>query len=129
VLGASALYTETGPFEPDVSVALPLIVVMTVTAAGFGILITATAMGTRRMKGPSWAVAGVPSGTVGQVRRPIEPVGSVYAAGEEWSARSADEQPIPRGAPVRVVRSDGLTVIVEPDPEAAMTTAEQATRA
>ena len=129
VLGASALYTQTGPFEPDVRVALPLIVVMTITAAAFGLLITATAIKTRRMKGPSWAVAGVPTGTVGQVRLPIEPVGSVYVAGEEWSARSADEQPIPRGTPVRVVRSDGLTVIVEPHPEAAMTTADQPTQA
>ena len=129
VLGASALYTQSGPFEPDVRVALPLIVVMTVTAAAFGVLITATAIRTRRMKGPSWAVAGVPSGSIGQVRRPIEPVGSVYVAGEEWSARSAGEQPIPRGAPVRVVRSDGLTVIVEPDPEIPVTIADQPTRA
>jgi len=38
----------------------------------------------------------------------------VYAAGEEWSARSADDRPLERGTPVRVVRQDGLTLIVEP---------------
>jgi membrane-bound serine protease (ClpP class) len=118
VLGASALYTQSGPFEPDVRVALPLLIVMTVTTAAFGALITIIAIKTRQMTGPSWALAGVPSGTVGQVRRPIDPLGSVYVAGEEWSARATGEEPIPRGTPVRVVRSEGLTVIVEPDPDA-----------
>jgi membrane-bound serine protease (ClpP class) len=118
VLGASALYTQSGPFEPDVRVALPLLIVMTVTTAAFGALITIVAIKTRQMTGPSWALAGVPSGTVGQVRRPIDPLGSVYVAGEEWSARATGEEPIPRGTPVRVVRSEGLTVIVEPDPDA-----------
>jgi membrane-bound ClpP family serine protease len=46
------------------------------------------------------------------------PIGSVYAVGEEWSARSADEAPLDRGTPVRVVGTDGLTVLVEPDPAA-----------
>jgi membrane-bound ClpP family serine protease len=112
------LYTQSGPFEPDVRVALPLLIVMTVTTAAFGALITIVAIKTRQMTGPSWALAGVPSGTVGQVRRPIDPLGSVYVAGEEWSARATGEEPIPRGTPVRVVRSEGLTVIVEPDPDA-----------
>jgi membrane-bound serine protease (ClpP class) len=129
VLGASALYTQSGPFEPDVRVAVPLLVVMTVTTAAFGALITITAIRTRAMKGPSWAVAGVRSGSVGQVRRPLEPLGSVYVAGEEWSARGVDDQPIARGTPVRVVLNDGLTVIVEPDPQAAMTTSDQPTQA
>jgi len=118
VLGASALYTQSGPFEPDVRVALPLLIVMTVTTAAFGALITIVAVKTRQMTGPSWALAGVPSGTLGQVRRPIDPLGSVYVAGEEWSARATGEEPIARGTPVRVVRSEGLTVIVEPDPDA-----------
>ena len=50
------------------------------------------------------------------VRRPLEPVGSIYVAGEEWSARTVDGQPLDRGRSVRVVRVDGLTAIVEPDP-------------
>jgi membrane-bound serine protease (ClpP class) len=129
VLGASALYTGTGPFEPDVRVALPLLAVMTATTAAFGALITVTAIRTRQMKGPSWAVSGVPAGTIGQVRRPLDPLGSVHVAGEEWSARSADDGPIPRGTPVRVVRSDGLTVIVEPDRDAATSMSDQPTRA
>jgi membrane-bound ClpP family serine protease len=54
------------------------------------------------------------SGTHAEVRRPLEPTGSVYAAGEEWTARSADDRPLERGTPVRVVRQDGLTLVVEP---------------
>ena len=53
-------------------------------------------------------------GEVGKVARPIDPVGSVLAIGEEWTARSVDGRAIPRGVPVRVVRQDGLTVYVEP---------------
>ena len=117
VLGASALYTESGPFEPDVRVALPLIVVMTVTSAAFAVLITITAIRTRRMPAPAMtSPAQVAAGTVGEVRRPLEPFGSIYADGEEWTARAIDDQPLPRGAAVRVVRTDGLTVVVEPEP-------------
>ena len=38
---------------------------------------------------------------------------------EEWSARTADQRPLPRGTPVRVIRQDGLIVLVEPLPGAA----------
>jgi len=48
------------------------------------------------------------------VRTPLAPTGTVYAGGEEWSARAADEQVLQRGTPVRIVRQDGLTLIVEP---------------
>jgi membrane-bound serine protease (ClpP class) len=119
-LGASALYTEpTSPFEPDVSVALPLIVTMTVTIALFMGLALVTVVRSRRraaLAPPAYGAggAGVPPGTVGEVRRPLAPIGSVYAAGEEWSARTVDDRPLDRGTPVRVVRDEGLTLIVEP---------------
>jgi membrane-bound serine protease (ClpP class) len=129
VLGASALYTQTGPFEPDVRVALPLVIVMTVTTAVFGVLITITAIRTRQMAGPAFAMAGVPTGSLGEVRRPLEPIGSVYVEGEEWSARTADERSLPRGTLVRVLRRDGVTVVVEPETHAASSIAEQASRA
>src|SRR3972149_3882549 len=45
---------------------------------------------------------------------PRLPVGTVYVAGEEWSARAAGERPLQRGTPVRVIRQEGLTVVVEP---------------
>lgn len=116
-LGASALYTEPGdPFGPIVSVATPLVVVMTVTAGVFAALITVTAIRTRRMAGSTGLIGvAVRSGTPGIVRRPLEPLGSVHIAGEEWTARSVDDRPIERGTPVKVVAVDGLTVLVEPD--------------
>jgi membrane-bound ClpP family serine protease len=53
-------------------------------------------------------------GTVAEVRRPLSPIGSVYAAGEEWTARTDAGAVLDRGTPVRVVRQDGLVLVVEP---------------
>jgi membrane-bound serine protease (ClpP class) len=119
-LGASALFTEPGdPFEPVARVAPAVIVTTTTTAAIFLGLVVWAALRSRGMSAPSGIVgsaAHLPPGSVGIVRRPIEPIGSIHAAGEEWSARSADGQPLQRGARVRVVAADGLTLLVEPDP-------------
>ncbi|HEY8847591.1 MAG TPA: nodulation protein NfeD [Candidatus Limnocylindrales bacterium] len=119
VLGASALYSQPNPLQPVVGVALPLVVVATATSAAFGLLIATMAVRTRRMIGPASSPrASVAVGTAGEVRNPLVPLGSVYAAGEEWSARTADERPLDRGTPVRIVRTEGLTVVVEPDSSA-----------
>jgi membrane-bound serine protease (ClpP class) len=119
-LGASALYTEPGdPFEPAVRAALPFVIVMTVTLAAFMILIVFTALRTRRMNvGRQVVGAQLAPGVAGVVRRPIEPLGSIYAMGEEWTARTVDNQPLHRGTPIRVVAVDGLTALVEPDRQA-----------
>jgi membrane-bound serine protease (ClpP class) len=122
VLGASALYTEPGgPTAPDVSVATPLVIAMTITTAAFMAIAVWTVIRTRRRlpalalrpfgAGGSMVVA---AGTTGEVRLPLEPVGSVYAAGEEWSARTDDGRALERGTPVRVIREEGLTLVVEP---------------
>ena len=118
-LGASALYTEPGdPFAPVVRVAPALIATVTISAAVFVALIAATALRTRRMSGSTGLIgAAVASGAHGIVRMPLSPLGSAYIEGEEWTARSADDQPIERGTPVKVVAVDGLTVLVEPDPQ------------
>jgi membrane-bound serine protease (ClpP class) len=115
VLGAAALYTEPGtPTAPDVSVAWPVIATMTALTAAFMVLIVVTAMRTRSMgTAPGLIGAGLPSNAVAEVRRPLTPLGSVYAGGEEWTARSADERPLERGTPVRVVGQEGLTLVVE----------------
>ena len=98
-----------------VRVAVPLLVVVVGTGAAFGLLITTTAVRTRRMIGPHNSQPATPAaGTIGEVRRPLEPLGSIYASGEEWSARTADDRSLPRGTPIHVVGSDGLTVVVEP---------------
>jgi membrane-bound serine protease (ClpP class) len=116
VLGAAALYTEPGtPTAPDVSVAWPVIVTMAVLTGLVMIFIAVVAVRTRGMQTAEGLIgAGLPANTVGEVRRPLTPIGSVYAAGEEWTARSVDERPLERGTPVRVVELEGLTLIVEP---------------
>ena len=119
ILGASALYTAPGtPTAPDVSVAFPLVAVMSATTAIFMGFIAYAAVRTRRMTTqPGLVGAALPTGVLGQVRRPLTPVGSVYAAGEEWTARAVDDRPLERGTPVRIIRFEGLTAIVEPAPD------------
>jgi membrane-bound serine protease (ClpP class) len=120
-LGASALYTEPGtPTAPDVSVGLPLVIAMTVTIGVFMAIALVTVVRSRRrgvLADLAFGAGGsaiVPVGTPGEVRAPLAPIGSVYAAGEEWSARTVDDRMLERGTPVRVVREEGLTLIVEP---------------
>jgi membrane-bound serine protease (ClpP class) len=119
-LGASALFTQPGdPFQPLAQVAPGVILTTTVTAGIFLGLIAWAAVRSRSMASPAGAYgtsALLPAGAPGVVRRSIEPIGSVYAAGEEWSARTSDGTTVERGTPVRVVATEGLTLIVEPDP-------------
>jgi membrane-bound serine protease (ClpP class) len=121
VLGASALYTEPGsPTGPDVAVALPLVAVTAVTTGAFMAFVVWAAVRARRLVfSPGLVGSGLPLGAAGVVRRPLAPEGSVYAAGEEWSARASDDRAIDRGTPVRIVGFDGLTVLVSTDPDAA----------
>ena len=117
-LGASALFTgPADPFEPAVRVAAPVIITVVLSSALFMALIAWGALRSRRIPAPTipGESGAVPAGSLGVVRRPLEPSGSIYAGGEEWSARSANNQPIERGASVRVLSREGLTLVVEPD--------------
>lgn len=51
-------------------------------------------------------------GQVGEARTAIQQEGTVYAGGEEWSARSQER--IPAGAQIKVIDREGLVLIVEP---------------
>jgi membrane-bound serine protease (ClpP class) len=115
-LGLSALFTgPVDPFGPSVSVAAPAIFVVIGTGALFLALIVFGAIRSRRISLflPSGAAAAL--GTLGEVRSPLRPIGSVIAGGEEWSARTADGRQLERGTPIRVVKVDGLTLTVEPE--------------
>jgi membrane-bound serine protease (ClpP class) len=115
-LGASALFTgPLDPFEPVYRVAPVVIIASTATFGAILALIVVGAVRSRRIGLVQPIGAHVPLGTPGKVRSPLSPLGSVIAAGEEWSARTADGQPLERGTPVRVVKVDGLTLTVEPD--------------
>jgi len=115
-LGAAALYTEPGtPTAPDVSVAFPVIAAVVLTTGALAALIAVVAYRTRHAPQSPVLVGSLQVvGQSGKVAHPIDPVGSVLAVGEEWTARSADGRAIPRGVPVRVVRQDGLVLYVEP---------------
>jgi membrane-bound ClpP family serine protease len=108
-----------------VTVARPLILVMTAATAGFLALVIVTVVRSRQT---SRAFAGaygaggshtVPVGSEGIVKRGFSPLGVVFALGEEWTARVAGDDPVDPGAHIRVVGQDGLTLLVEPDPTAA----------
>ena len=116
VLGASALYTTPGtPTAPSVEVALPVIVTMAAVMGAFAVLIAVVAYRTRRMPSSPVLVGSLRVlGEPGTVARPLEPLGSVLAVGEEWTARTTDSRPLPRGARVRVIGQEGLILIVEP---------------
>ncbi|HEV8545653.1 MAG TPA: NfeD family protein, partial [Candidatus Limnocylindrales bacterium] len=104
------------PFEPVVRVAPAVIAVVATTLAVLMALIVYATIRARQMViSPGLAGAALGAGTSGIVRRPLQPLGSIYAGGEEWSARSVDDRPLDRGTPVKVVEVDGLTVVVEPD--------------
>lgn len=115
-LGLSALFTgPVDPFGPAVSVATPAIVVIIATGALFLALIVFGAVRSRRISlfVPGGAHAAI--GSIGEVRSPLRPIGSVLAGGEEWSAKTADGRALERGTPIRVVKVDGLTLTVEPE--------------
>ena len=52
-------------------------------------------------------------GSTGEARSKIHEEGSVYVAGEMWSARS--DRVIPAGSSIRVVRREGFILVVEKD--------------
>ena len=119
-LGASALYTEPGdPVAPDVSVAPEIIILMTAVT---GVVVLAIMYVVMRQRRQPQTVVGVthineplvPLGTSGEVRRPLGPTGTIYAAGEEWTARSQGEGVLERGTAVRVTGNDGMVLMVEP---------------
>ena len=64
-------------------------------------------------------VSTVAVGTRGVTKTDLAPSGVVRVVSEEWTARSANDTPIAEGTAVRVVRHDGLTLIVEPEPAVA----------
>lgn len=116
-VGASILYTP-GATQPPVHVDPVLIAVVAIAAGALAFTISWAALRTRRMRGsPGTVGVPIPIGSPGVVQMPLEPLGTVYLAGETWSARTPHELPLPRDAQVRLVEFDGLIAVVEPDPD------------
>ena len=121
ILGAGALYTQPGPAEPGVGVAWPIIAAMSGLTGAFMLVVVAAAWRVRHRVRLPIGIGGsqadgtvpVPAGMPASVRHPLAPIGTVYAGGEEWSARSVDGSALDRGVSVRVVGQDGLVLVVE----------------
>ncbi|HUP55274.1 MAG TPA: nodulation protein NfeD [Methylomirabilota bacterium] len=117
-IGASALYTAPGtPTGPIIAVDPAIIATFTVLTGGYMAFILFVVVRWRRRMSGTLGMSTGPvlfSGALGEVRTSLLPLGVVYAAGEEWTARTEDGSPIAAGAAVRIKRRDGLTLIVEP---------------
>jgi membrane-bound serine protease (ClpP class) len=126
VLGAFTLYTAPGtPTAPDVTVAAPLVLGMASITGAYVALMFVTVVRARRRSRAypvAYGAGGshiVPAGSDALVKTSLTPLGVVYAAGEEWTARSDDAAVIAPGAHVRVIGQEGLTLIVEAGPAGA----------
>ena len=124
-LGASALYTAPGnPAAPSISVDPRIIIALSAVTAAYVLVILSVIVRWRR-SGFTIGTTGpvVPIGTLAEVRSTLQPLGVVYASGEEWTARTDDGRSVPSGTPVRIIRQDGLTLIVDPVDSAGLTPA------
>ncbi|MGD0248498.1 MAG: NfeD family protein [Candidatus Limnocylindrales bacterium] len=50
---------------------------------------------------------------IGQVQANLAPVGTVYVGRESWTAKTEDGTSLDRDTKVRVIRQEGLTLIVK----------------
>ena len=116
VVGAVAFYGSPGPYLPTVSVAWPVIAVMAVAAAAYGLILVGTLIQMRRQPAPlGLGLVGTDTvvGMTGSVQADLSPVGTVYVGHESWSARTRDGNVLERDSKVRVVSQEGLTLVVE----------------
>jgi membrane-bound serine protease (ClpP class) len=112
VAGSIFLF-DPGDIGFEFGVAWPTIAAATATSAAFFFLVLGFAMKARHRP----VVTGVEEmiGAGGHVLDWSGNAGRIRTHGEVWQARrAADTGPLAPGAPVRVVRLDGLTAIVEP---------------
>jgi membrane-bound serine protease (ClpP class) len=115
VVGAVAFYGSPGPYGAAESVAWPVIVIMAAAAAAYGLLLVGALLRLRRQPIPVGAgLVGIDEivGQVGQVQADLAPVGTVYVGRETWSAKTEDGSHLTRDDKVRVIRQEGLTLIV-----------------
>jgi membrane-bound serine protease (ClpP class) len=116
LIGAVAFYGSPGPFLPSVAVAWPIIATMTAVAALYGLFLVRTLVQMRHLAVPAGSgMVGTVSviGAMGEVQADLDPLGTVYVSRESWTARMADGSSAPRGTRVKVIRQEGLTLVVE----------------
>ncbi len=107
-LGSAMLVNSPSPTG---SVAWPVIGGVVLATGGFFFFVVERVIKARRQP----AVTGREGllHSVAFARTDLQPEGFVFLQGELWRAR-AEDGPIPRGAKVKVLRQDGLTLYVQP---------------
>lgn len=112
IIGALVLFNSARlPGFPPVSV--PLVVgTGAILALSFSIIV---GYAVRSMRAPARMGKQALIGQRGQVREPLDPLGSVHVAGELWTAEVIDEAvSLPAGTPIEVVAVEGLRLKVRP---------------
>jgi len=118
-LGSLLIFT---PFWMVRPVAVPVVslnpfVILGTTLGVAVFFIFGAAVGLRAQNAPVAVGRETLLGKEGTVRIALDPGGIVHLGGEEFSAVSAGGKPIPSGAQVRVVATEGLKLRVEPVPD------------
>jgi membrane-bound serine protease (ClpP class) len=108
---AGALILFNSPVTPEFQrVSVPLVVGTGIALAAVFSLVIGLALRTRNLP----PAMGIPAliGKPGDVRKTLNPKGTVQAEGEMWSAESEDGSIISAGEQVGIVRVEGLRLIV-----------------
>lgn len=98
--------------EPYLRVSLKVIIPAVAVTAGFFLFAAALAIRARRRK----VVTGKEGlvGMTGIARTPLAPQGTIFVAGEHWTAVTESGETVPSGTPVEVVAMERLTLTVRP---------------
>jgi len=124
IAGALVLF-NTPVGSPYGKVSIPLVLVTGLVLGAFFVLIVAQGLRAQGLK----PVTGVEAliGRQGIVRAPLDPDGTVWVAGEIWTA-SADDGPIAEGELVEVVAVEGLRLRVRRSAEKTQTDSEEVSK-
>ncbi len=108
LVGAGFAWRDAGHDLP-----VAAIVVGGVILAGFVVFASRKALAAQRDE-PVRTGSRRWSGSVGEVREPLDPEGQIFVQGALWKARATGDDQIGLGNRVRVKAVDGLTLEVEP---------------
>lgn len=110
VLGGLMLFQSD---VPGVRVSWPVLLTVTAFTGGFFAFAVQAAIRAQRQHVTTGREGLV--GDVGVVRAALAPEGQILVHGELWSARTETGEPLPVGQRVRVLRVEGLRLIVRPE--------------
>ena len=106
VLGSLLLFDTP---EPALRLSFQVLIPAVLVASGFFMVVVWLAVKAQLRKHFSGAEAMI--GSEAEVVKEIDLEGEVFVIGEYWKAKS--EKPVPKGAKVKVIRVDGLKLLVE----------------